>query len=120
MFRGYRLLAVDGTTVNLPRNPKAPSFVQNDGIPKGVNQLHVTPLYDLCARTFADTVIQPEPKKDEIGALVEMLKRNDFDQKTLIIADRGFESYNFIIRPTITTTQTKEDKKNGPAGQRRV
>ena len=49
-----------------------------------------------------------------------MLKRNDFDQKTLIIADRGFESYNFIIRPTITTTQTKEDKKNSPAGQRRV
>ena len=78
-----------------------------------------------------------------------MLKRNDFDQKTLIIADRGFESYNLIahclekanvdflirvkqshsamrevaklpmmeldctIRPTITTTQTKEDKKNG-------
>ena len=25
-----------------------------------------------------------------------MLKRNDFDQKTLIIADRGFESYNLI------------------------
>ena len=82
-----------------------------------------------------------------------MPKRNDFDQKTLIIADRGFESYNLIayclekanvdflirvkqsysamrevaklpmmeldctIRPTITTTQTKEDKKNGPAGQ---
>ena len=39
LFCGYRLLAVDGTTVNLPRNPKAPSFVQNDGIPKGVNQL---------------------------------------------------------------------------------
>ena len=85
-----------------------------------------------------------------------MPKCNDFDQKTLIIADRGFERYNLIahclekanvdflirvkqshsamrevaklpmmeldctIRPTITTTQTKEDKKNGPAGQRRV
>lgn len=45
LFRGYRLLAVDGTTVNLPRNPKAPSFVQNGGIPKGVNRLHVTPCY---------------------------------------------------------------------------
>lgn len=95
-FCGYRLLAVDGTAVNLPRNPKAPSFVQNDGIPNGVNQLHVTPLYDILNRTFADVVIQPEPKKDEIGALVEMLKRNTFAQKTLIIADRGFESYNLI------------------------
>lgn len=96
LFRGYRLLAVDGTTVNLPRNPKAPSFVQNDGIPKGVNQLHVTPFYDILSRTFTDLVIQPEPRKDEIGALVEMLKRNTFAQKTLIIADRGFESYNLI------------------------
>lgn len=149
LFRGYKLLAVDGTAVNLPRNPKAPSFVQNDGIPKGVNQLHVTPLYNILSRTFDDLVIQPEPKKDEIGALVDMLERNTFTQKTLIIADRGFESYNLIahclekenadflirvrqnysamrevaklpmmeldctIRPTITTTQTKEDKKNG-------
>ena len=148
-FQGYRLLAVDGTAVNLPRNPKAPSFVQNDGIPKGVNQLHVTPLNNILSRTFDDLVIQPEPKKDEIGALVDMLERNTFTQKTLIIADRGFESYNLIahclekenadflirvrqnysamrevaklpmmeldctIRPTITTTQTKEDKKNG-------
>lgn len=95
-FCGYRLLAVDGTAVNLPRNPKSPSFVQNDGIPNGVNQLHVTPLYDILNRTFADVIIQPEPKKDEIGALVEMLKRNTFAQKTLIIADRGFESYNLI------------------------
>ena len=96
LFRGYRLLAVDGTTVNLPRNPATPSFVQNDGIPKGVNQLHVTPLYDILGRTFADVIIQPEPKKDEIGALITMLQRNDFKEKTLIIADRGFESYNTI------------------------
>ena len=95
-FRGYRLLAADGTTVNLPRNPKAPSFVQNAGIPKGVNQLHLTPLYDILSRTFVDAIIQPEPKKDEIGALAEMLKRNTFSQKTIIIADRAFEGYNLI------------------------
>lgn len=96
LFRGYRLLAVDGTAVNLPRNPASPSFVQNEGIPNGVNQLHVTPVYDILSRTFADLVIQPEPKKDEIGALVEMLERNTFSQKALIIRDRGFESYNLI------------------------
>ena len=96
LFRDYRLLAVDGTAVNLPHNPNSPSFVQNEGIPKGVNQFHVTPLYDILSRTFADLVIQPEPKKDEISALVEMLKRNSFAQKTLIIADRGFEGYNLI------------------------
>ena len=96
LLNGYRLLAVDGTTVNLPRNASSPSFVQHEGIPKGVNQLHVTPLYDVLNRTFTDVVVQPEPKKDEIGALISMLQRNDFKEKTLIIADRGFESYNLI------------------------
>lgn len=95
-FHGYRLFAVDGTVVNLPRNPAAPSFVQNDGIPKGVNQLHLTPLYDILSRTFADVVIQPEPKKNEGSALAELLKQNSFEKKTLIIADRGFESYNLL------------------------
>ena len=96
LFQGYRLIAVDGTTIDLPRNPKAPSFVQHDGIPRGVNQLHLTPLYDILSRTFTDAVIQPEPRKDEIGALLKMLERSTFHQKTLIIADRGFESYNLI------------------------
>ena len=32
LFRDYRLLAVDGTTVNLPRHPAALSFVFHDGI----------------------------------------------------------------------------------------
>ena len=47
LFRGYHLLAADGTAVNLPRNPTSVSFVCNDGIPNGVNQLHLTPLCDL-------------------------------------------------------------------------
>lgn len=96
LFNNYRLLAVDGTAINLPRNTKSSSFVCNDGIPNGVNQLHITPLYDILNRTFTDVVIQPEPKKDEIGALITMLKRSTFTQKSLLIADRGFESYNLI------------------------
>ena len=80
----------------MPRNPNAPSFVCNESAPNGYNQLHLNPLYDLCNKTYYDAVIQPEPRKDEIGALVEMLQRNDFNEKTLIIADRGYESYNVI------------------------
>ena len=95
-FRGYRLLAVDGTSVNIPRNPRAPSFVQNESAPNGYNQLHLNPLYDLCNKIFYDALIQPEPQKDEIGALIEMIKRNHFSEKTIIIADRGYESYNVM------------------------
>jgi len=70
--------------------------VCNDSAPHGYNQLHLNPLFDICNRTHFDAVVQPEPQKDEIGVLVEMLQRNDFERKTLIIADRGYESYNLL------------------------
>ena len=42
LAKGYRILAVDGTAVNIPRNPKSDSFMCNKSAPKGYNQLHVT------------------------------------------------------------------------------
>ena len=91
-YLGLKLMAVDGTSVNIARNPDAPSFIRS----QGYNQLHLNPLYDLCARTYFDAVIQPEPQKNEIGALLEMLKRREFTRRTLIIADRGYEGYNVL------------------------
>jgi hypothetical protein len=95
-FHEYCVLATDGTTVNMPRNPKAPSFICNESAPHGYNQLHLNPLYDVCNKTFFDAITQPEAQKDEIGALIELLKNNDFAKKTIVIADRGYESYNLI------------------------
>ena len=95
-FRGYKVLACDGTAVNKPRNPDEPSFVTHAGTPEGYNQLHLSPLYNILDRTFTDAVIQPAPQKDEIGALVEMVQRNNFDHKTVLIMDRGYESYNLM------------------------
>lgn len=95
-FRGYTVLAADGCAINKPRNPDEPSFVVHTGTPQGYNQLHLNPLYNILDRTFTDAVIQPTPQKDEIGALVEMVQRNNFDQKTVLILDRGYESYNLM------------------------
>lgn len=95
-FYGFRLLAVDGSSINIPRNPESPSFVCNSSAPNGYNQLHLNALYDLCNFKFCDALIQPEPQKDEIGALIEMLKNNTFPPRTIIIADRGYESYNML------------------------
>ncbi len=109
-FKGYRVLAIDGTAVNMPRNPNSPTFVQNAGHPKGLNQFHVTPLYDVLNKTYLDAVIQPQPHMDEVGALLFFLAWYSFPEKTLIVGDRGFESYavfasfiektsaNFLIR----------------------
>lgn len=93
-YKGYRVLAADGTTVNMARNPKSESFMQNAGNPRGYNQLHVNPLYDVLNKTYVHSVIQPQPRQDEVGALAFMLWFHDFEEKTLIVADRGYESYN--------------------------
>lgn len=93
-YKGYKVLAIDGTTVNMARNPKSSSFVKNDSTPKGYNQLHVNPLYDVLNKTYQYCVVQPQPQQDEVGALTFMLDWYDFKEKTLIVGDRGYESYN--------------------------
>lgn len=95
-FRKYHIFAVDGSCVNMPRNANAPSFVRNDGNPRGYNQMHLNALFDLENKTYADAVIQPQPRADEIGALITMLRRQDFRKKSLIVCDRGYESYNLF------------------------
>lgn len=95
-YKGYRILAVDGTCINMPRNPNAESFVCYGGNPKGYNQMHLNPLYDVLNKTYFDCVIQPQPKADEQGAMIQMLYQNNFNGKTIIVADRGYESYNLF------------------------
>lgn len=94
LYKRYRVLAIDGTAVNLARNPKEKSFMQNVSNPKGYNQLHVNPLYDVLNKTYLHSVIQPQPQMNEIGALLSMLRWYNYTPNTLVIADRGYESYN--------------------------
>ena len=37
-YKGCRVLACDGTAINMARNPNAPSFVCNNSAPRGYNQ----------------------------------------------------------------------------------
>lgn len=82
-YKGYRVLAIDGTTVNMARNSKSESFVQNASNPRGNNQLHVNPLYDVLNKTYVHSVIQPKPRQDKVGALAFMVWFHDFEEKTL-------------------------------------
>lgn len=91
-FRGYHLYAIDGSCVNMARNPKLSSYVESGNY----NQMHLNGLFDIENKTYADAVIQPQPRADEIGAMVEMLKRGHFQGKNVIICDRGYESYNLF------------------------
>lgn len=97
-YLGWRVLAVDGTAVNIAYNRNSPCFVQHAGAPKGYCQLHATPLFDVLNRQYLNCVIQPQPEQDEIGAIDFMLEWyvQDLKEKVLIVADRGFSSYNLF------------------------
>lgn len=95
-YKGYRLLAVDGSDINHFRNPDSESFITFPGFEHGYNQTHLNAIYDLLNKTYVDALLQPRPKANEQLAFTEMLKRNTFQGKNIITADRGYESYNVI------------------------
>ena len=115
-YKGYKVFAVDGTTVNMARNESSESYVKSDSTSKGYNQFHVTPLYDVLNKTYQYCCIQPQPKQDEIGALAVMLAWLDFKEKTLIVVrvvrillDNGeYETLATSLPRSITKEEIKE------------
>ena len=98
-YKGYRVYAVDGTCVNLARDETAASYMKpTKAVPKGYNQLHVTPLFDIYEKTHKLCHITPQPYQDEIGSLYRLLETIEdyITEKTLIVGDRFFSSYNTI------------------------
>lgn len=95
-YKGYRVLAVDGSAVSQPRNPELESYFCTSHDPHGFNQTHMSAVYDVLNKTVLDVELQPRPKMDETGAFMSMLQRNSFLVKTIIIMDRGYEGYNLF------------------------
>lgn len=90
------ILAVDGSDIQIPVNPndKATYFPGTNG-QKPYNLLHLNALYDICHHIYYDAIVQNRYEYHEHKALQEMVDRSDISQ-VLIIADRGYESYNNI------------------------
>ena len=94
-FQGYRLIAIDGSGLNIAHNPNdKDTYAQSSPDSKGYNILHLNAMYDLCNKLYIDALIQPYKKKNEYRALIDMVKRCAIKEKTIFIADRGYESYN--------------------------
>ena len=91
-YDGYRLLAVDGSDINIATNPESETYFKKVGF----NQFHLNAVYDILNKTYFDVLIQPAPKEHEIRAAIEMIDRNVYPGKTLLIADRGYESFNMF------------------------
>lgn len=95
-YKGYRLLAIDGSSISVPMNPgHKESYFQQSGC-KGYNLMHLNAMYDLCNQIYTDAIIQPRRKLDEYDAFTKMVDRSRISDKSIIIADRGYESYNLF------------------------
>lgn len=92
----YFLLACDGSEFNIPRNPDDLStFNPPSGTAiKGFNMIHTISLYDVLSKRYLDLEVQPGRKKNEYQALCNLMDRYSYSGHPIIIADRGFASYN--------------------------
>lgn len=94
-YEVYRLLAVDGSDLNICHNPNdADTYFQSFPNTKGFNQLHLNAMYVLCNKLYVDVCIQPARKENEFRALTDMTDRSDISGDVIVVADRGYESYN--------------------------
>jgi len=92
-YHGYRLLACDGSDVNISRDPSDEETFIHEG-EKGYNMIHINALYDLLNHTYCDFIIQGKKKLHERQALNTMVDRYNSSTPTIFIADRGYESFN--------------------------
>lgn len=94
-YRGYRLLAVDGSDLHIATDPAdTDTYFPNQPNTKGYNLLHLNAAYDLCNRLYVDAIVQPRRLWNEGRALADMVDRSPIKGRTIVIADRGYESYN--------------------------
>lgn len=94
-YDGYRMLAIDGSDLCIAHNPNdEKNYFRAIENGRGYNLLHLNAMYDLCSRTYMDAIIQSGKEENEFQALIDMVERSNIKEKTIIIADRGYESYN--------------------------
>lgn len=95
-FKGYRLFAADGSSLQIPHNPDHfDSLITYPNGQRPVNLLHLNALYDLCSHTYSDALIEGQNSYNEQRALITMCERNP-NHHSIYIADRGYESFNLL------------------------
>ena len=84
-YRGYKLLAIDGSDIQIATNPrdKASFFQTKEGV-KPYNLLHLNALYNLLSHTYEDAIVYKAKEAGENKALIEMVDRSDFTTKTIV------------------------------------
>lgn len=94
-WNNHRLIAVDGSTISLPTDvDNSDTYTKSKPGASGYNQIHLNALYDLCNNIYLGASYQYISERNERRAFVSMLADASFDASTIIIADRGYCSFN--------------------------
>lgn len=100
-YQGYRIIAVDGTKVNIAFNSKDPSSTHH-GKPKadgnsgkGYNQVHMSAAYDVLNDRFIDSITKDIHAYDERREMIQLVDHYD-GEKAIWMADRGYEGANIF------------------------
>lgn len=92
-YNGYRLLAHDGSDLNIPLNRKDTATYTRNG-ENEYNLLHLNALYDVLNKSYEAFDLQDKHEVDERQSLVNMVENITLEMPLIFIADRGYESLN--------------------------
>lgn len=95
-YKGYRLIACDGSNLTIATNPKdAETAYKSNQFGTITNHLHLNAFYDVLNRIYLDAVLQTASEHQEYRACINMMERSSLN-KAILIADRGYENYNVM------------------------
>ena len=95
-FKGYRLVACDGSNLTIATNPNDPETAyKSNQFGAITNHLHLNAFYDVLNRIYLDALVQTASEYQEYRACINMMERSSFN-KAILIADRGYENYNVM------------------------
>lgn len=96
-FKGYHLVAVDGTDINLPTDKKDNVYcVKQARSENYYYQMHLNALFDICENRYISALTQPRPSMNEPQAFLQMVDQCFMPKNTIFIADRGYISLNTL------------------------
>ncbi len=116
LYKGYRLLAADGSDIHYPTNCHDTENYFPVANGKGYNLMHLNALYDIGSGIYTDAVIQMRRAEHEREAVIRMIDRSDISN-AVVMMDRGYESYNvmahIIEKGWAFVLRVKTDTKGG-------
>lgn len=95
-YKGLKLLAVDGSDVNIPRNSSDQDTYIEPKDATGHNVVHLNASFDLLNRVYTQAIVQPIHSANETDAMCAMVDSNPDCKNTLYLADRGYVSWNVL------------------------